>query len=89
MPNVKSCCKNCQRYPVLSILQQAPTLEMAKLPDISHDVVRNGSTIWKWVFYNTWLLLAELSKIIRIWRVNFTTSDDISKCDIVTSCEIT
>ena len=47
MPNVTSCCKNCQRYPVLSILQQAPTLEIAKLPDISQDVVKNGSAIWK------------------------------------------
>ena len=62
MPNVTSCCKNCQRNPVLSILQQAPTLEMAKLPDISHDVVKDGSTIWKLVFYNTWLLFSIIVK---------------------------
>ena len=31
--------------------------------------------------------LAELSKSIRILRMNLTTSDDISKCDIVTSCK--
>ena len=62
MPNVTSCCKNCQRYPVLSILQQAPTLEIAKLPDISHDVVKNGSAIWKRVFYNTWLLFSRIRK---------------------------
>ena len=46
-PRVTSCCKNCQRCPVLSILQQAPTLEIAKLPETSHDAVKNGSTIWK------------------------------------------
>ena len=52
MPNVTSCCKNCQRYPFLSNLQQEPTLEILKLPDMSHDVVKVGSSMRNWEFYN-------------------------------------
>ena len=66
MLNVTSCCKNCQRYLVLCILQQAPTLEIAMLPDISHDVVKMVLLYGSEHFTTLGYFLAELSKIIRI-----------------------